>query len=117
MGGAAKSREASKNSKWKPHAEERHVDFAPVVFEASGRFGDSARSIISWIASRVFPFDNIRAASYRKRLTCKLSLALAFANALIVEEAVLRAKDRNAPTLRLFRGLNMLRVGVEGPQF
>ena len=66
--GAAKHREAQKQSAYRDLAEAEDVEFHPFVVESSGAFGDSANQVLDILSSHASPADSLPVSIWKSLL-------------------------------------------------
>lgn len=97
-GAAARARESNKMSKWRAVADEQKIEFQPIVFETTGRLGPSAQHFLTQVTEQAcktttdylptkVATDRWK-ARFRRQATQQFSNAMAYANHLIIEEAI-----------------------------
>ena len=113
---AIEVRRSQKEGKWKKHADKQGVVFRALVFDAFGGTGPDVEKTLATIAAKahqqaVHPCGSPSRwrAEYRAQLRCRLVTALAYANHLMVEEAIAASRQGHfAPgrALKHYRGLH-----------
>ena len=110
---ALQIRAGEKIAKWNPHASTRGYEFVPAIFDVFGAVGSQLTIFLTKIAEKAratlpYPIDKSAVAwagAYRRELVCRLAVALAHGNHLMVEEAIMRARDQPGSTASNFNGL------------
>ena len=106
-----------KEGKWKRYAAKQGAEFHPLVFDAFGGTGPDVEKVLAMLAGRAHRqvshpcgSPNRWRADFRAQLRCRLATALAFANHLMVEEAVVASRQGRffspSRALKHYKGLH-----------
>ena len=106
-----------KEGKWKSYAAKQGAEFHPLVFDAFGGTGPDVEKVLAMLAGRAHRqvshpcgSPNRWRADFRAQLRCRLATALAFANHLMVEEAVVASRQGRffspSRALKHYKGLH-----------
>ena len=74
--GAAKHREAQKQSAYRDLAEAEDVEFHPFVVESTGAFGDSANQVLDILSSHASPADSLPVSIWKSLLARSIAISL-----------------------------------------
>ena len=109
-------REREKQGKWGVHATKLKVTFVPFILDTFGAMGVLASKLLARIAGSArhctpIPLGTNPAVwigKYRREIVERLTVALAYANHCMIEEAAMKAVSPNVDVNEMYKGLRKM---------
>jgi len=109
-------REREKQGKWAMHAMKQNVMFVPFILDTFGAMGGLAKKLLARIAASARHCTPIPVGSnpavwvgkYRREIVERLTVALAYANHCMIEEAAMKAVSPNVDVSERYKGLRKM---------